>query len=83
MSAYLRNDCNFSVDGGIPEKMDGTPHHARCDVYCPFFGVNHRKIIPVIPYHLILNSLKLRQSTSAIDIANGFAIDVANDILPV
>ena len=20
---------NFSVNGGIPEKMDGTPHHAR------------------------------------------------------
>ena len=26
----LRNNCNnFSVDGGIPEKMDGTLHHAH------------------------------------------------------
>ena len=26
----LRNDCNnFSVDGGIPPKMDGTQHYAH------------------------------------------------------
>ena len=36
----------FSVDGGIPRKMDGTPHHI------------HRKIITVFPYHLNFNALK-------------------------
>ena len=35
----LRKDCkNFSVNGGIHEKMDDTPHHAHspwCDEYHP------------------------------------------------
>ena len=43
----------------------------------------HRKIITVIPYHLIFNALKMLQSTSAVNIANGVAIDVANSVLPV
>ena len=31
----LRNDCNnFSLDGGIPRKMDGTTHFARSDIKC-------------------------------------------------
>ena len=33
---------NFSVDGSISWKMDGTPHHALsawCYVHYPFFGV--------------------------------------------
>ena len=42
-----------------------------------------QKIITVIPYHLIFNALKMLQSTSAIDVANGIANDVANNVLPV
>ena len=35
----LRNDCNnFSVDGGIPRKMDSTPHHARSVTFLAQLG---------------------------------------------
>ena len=43
----------------------------------------HQKIITVIPYHLILNAFKMLQSTSAIMVADGVAINAANDVLPV
>ena len=48
-----------------PEKMDGTPYHARNS--------------------LSLSSLRIKmlQSTSGVNVANGVAIDVANDVLPV
>ena len=50
-----------------------------------FWGYNsiHRKTITVIPYHLIFNASKMLQSTSAVKVANGVAIDVAYDVLPV
>ena len=47
------------------------------------YTFTHRKIITVIPYHLIFNALKMLQSTSAVDVANGVVNDVANDILLV
>ena len=43
----------------------------------------HRKIITVIPYHLIFNALRMLQSTSAVNDANGVAIDAANNVLLV
>ena len=65
--------------------------HVAHDVYCcPFFlgggGLYtsiHRKIITVIPYHLIFNALKMLQNTSAVNVTNRVVIDFANDVLLV
>ena len=44
------NSYNYSVDGGIPRKMDGTPHMMRYALRPFFRGLSiHRKIITVIP----------------------------------
>ena len=57
------NNCNnFSVDGGIPRKIDGTYHimrreYAHDAVYCPFFRVY---LYP--PKNYYINSLILQVS---------------------
>ena len=54
-----------------PEKMGGTPHHARSAVYRPFFSGYtpiHHKIIIAIPFDA---NLKMLQSTSVINVDNG------------
>ena len=68
-----------------PEKMDGTPHHARSAVPSIFSGYTsiHRKIMTVIPYHLILNAIQTPKSQFDVNVANGVSIDVLNDVLPV
>ena len=42
-----------------------------------------KKIITVISFHLILNIINMSLNVFDINVANGVAIDVANDILPV
>ena len=78
---------NLFVDGGtsIPRKMDGTPHHARSacapSILSGYTSI-HRKIVPVISYHF-QNALLMSKSQFDVGVANGVAIDVANDVLPV
>ena len=43
----------------------------------------HRKIIAVIPYHLIFNAIKTSKIQFDVNFANRVAIDVANDVLQV
>ena len=73
-----------------PEKMDGTPHHARSSAWCGvptiFSGYTsiHRKILLFnITFHLIFNAIKTPKWQFDVNVANGIAIDVANDALPV
>ena len=59
-----------------PEEMDGTP----CTVYYWGYTSILRKIITVIPYHLIFNAMKMSTVQLDVNVANGVATDVANDV---
>ena len=58
-------------------------HDVMCTIHFSGCTSIHGKIVTVISYHLIFNALKMLQSTSAVDVANGVAYDVAYDVLPV
>ena len=53
------------------------------EVYPPKWWCVLKKIATVITYHLILNALKLPKIQFDVNVSNGVAIDVANDVLPV
>ena len=89
LSIYLRNHCNnFSVDGGhiIPRKNE------RCTTICDGYTVhylgggitpsNEKLLLLIISYHLILNAINMPLNEFDVNVANGVAIDVANDVLP-
>ena len=44
---------------------------------------NHRKIVTVITYYLTKNALHMYKIQFDVNVSNGVAIDVANDVLQV